>query len=80
MSMEQNLGRVERRVRLLLGALLAAWVVLQPEHTALHWIALLASVFLVLNGIFGRCYLWRVFRLDTRERCNGVCGRGAVDH
>jgi hypothetical protein len=80
MAIEQNLGRTERTIRLVLGAMLAAWVLLQPEHSALHWVLLVAGVFLVLNGVFGRCYLWRVLRLDRSGRCDSACGPGASDH
>ena len=77
---KQNLGLIERAIRLLLGLGLGIWVVMQPALGAAEWVALVAASFLVLNGIFGRCYLWLLLDVNTceqreksaaRQRANG---------
>ncbi len=65
---EQNLGMIERMIRLLLGLGLGAWALLQPALGLLEGAALLAASFLVLNYLFGRCYLWSLFNVNTCER------------
>lgn len=60
-----NLGKPERALRLLLGLLLGAWVLLQPEPGALEAICAIAALFLVLNALYARCYLWRVLGLNS---------------
>lgn len=75
---EQNLGLIERAIRLLLGFVVGTWVVMQPALGAAEWVALVAASFLVLNGIFGRCYLWLLLDLNTCEqRDKGGTGRRA---
>lgn len=60
-----NLGRSERTIRLVLGVLLAAWVYRRPHPGALELIASVAALFLVLNALLSRCYLWRVLGINT---------------
>lgn len=60
-----NIGRSERAIRLLLGVLLAAWVYRRPHPEALEFIAAVAALFLVLNALLSRCYLWRVLGINT---------------
>ena len=72
---EQNLGLIERAIRLVLGLVLGTWVVTRPELGAAEWVALLAASFLVLNGIFGRCYLWLLLDLNTCEQREKSSGR-----
>lgn len=60
-----NLGKPERALRLLLGLLLGGWVLLQPEPGALEAVCALAALFLVLNALYARCYLWRVLGLNS---------------
>ena len=76
---EQNLGLVERAVRLLLGLGVGAWVLMRPELGAAEWVALIAASFLILNGIFGRCYLWLLLDLNTCERRDKSGGRRRVN-
>ena len=78
MSIEQNLGRKERVLRLALGVVLGALILLQPPYTLLHWAGLVPAVFLILNGLFGRCYLWHVLRLNSSGGCSDVCQRDAA--
>jgi len=63
---ERNLGNVERVFRLLFGLSFGAWALSQPALTALEWFVMLVSLFLILNGVFSRCYLWFVLEIDTR--------------
>ncbi len=74
----QNLGGGERAVRLLLGLGIAAWALTQPALAVKEWVALLAATFLVLNGVFGRCYLWALLNLNTCERRGGRCDERAT--
>ncbi len=67
----RNLGNTERMVRLLLGLLVAAITALQPSFGAFEALTSLIALFLVLNGLFGRCYLW--FLLDLSScGCNSI--------
>ena len=72
---EQNLGLIERAIRLLLGLGLGIWILMQPALGAVEWLALIAASFLILNGIFGRCYLWLLLRVNTCEPRDKSGGR-----
>ena len=72
---EQNLGLIERAIRLLLGCGLGLWILMQPALGAVEWVASIAAIFLVLNGIFGRCYLWLLLDLNTCEQREKNGGR-----
>ena len=61
----QNLGPIERVVRLPVGLALGAWALTQSIMGAVEWLALLAATFLVLNCLFGRCYLWQLLDINT---------------
>ncbi len=65
---EQNLGNIERVVRLLLGLTMGAWAVTRPDLNGVEWFVVAISVALILNGIFSRCYLWYIFDINT---CQG---------
>lgn len=76
----KNLGRIERLVRMLAGLLLAGWVFSRPAMGGAEWLAALASLFLVLNGVFGRCYLWHLLDVSSCG-CNSIppqrlCNKG----
>jgi hypothetical protein len=60
-----NLGKAERAIRLLLGLLLGGWVLLQPEPGPGEALCAVASVFLILNALYGRCYLWRFLGINS---------------
>ena len=66
-----NLGKYERIVRFAIGALLLAWVVMQPEMNGFSWFMSVIGLFLVLNGIYGRCYLWHILDISSCG-CNQV--------
>ncbi len=68
---KKNLGAIERFLRLILGVLLAGWSVTRPEMDAIAWVGSVAALFLILNGVFGRCYLWHVLDI-TSCGCNNV--------
>lgn len=73
--MQKNVGTVERGIRLL-SALALATVVLQRD--AFGWLEGILSVcalFLLLNALSGRCYMWRWFGLDTTGDDPQVCER-----
>jgi len=72
---ERNLGNLERVVRLLLGTVFMAWAVTRPALNGIEWFVVVVSTFLILNGIFSRCYLWYVLDVNTcpdgDEDCRG---------
>ena len=75
---ERNLGNIERLLRLAAGLLLAIWAVTSTHMSAVEWLVLLLSLFLILNGVFSRCYLWYVLDINscdqnTDERCSPSC-------
>lgn len=72
----QNLGKVERYVRLALGIGLAVWIFFQPSMGILEWIASVCSLFLILNFFFSRCYAWDLLGINTcgeDEDCHPSC-------
>lgn len=78
----KNLNKAERIVRLVLGLIVAAVVISRPGLGAIEWTGALISLFLVLNGIFGRCYLWHVLDISSCG-CNPfpaekVCDKGTA--
>lgn len=60
-----NLGKPERAVRLVLGVLIAGWVYRRPVTGIPEGLAALAALFLVMNALFSRCYLWRALGINT---------------
>lgn len=70
---DKNLGKTERIVRFVLGIGLGYWAFSQPHLTLLEMLVLLAALFLILNGIFSRCYLWHVLGFDTCKEEGRSC-------
>jgi hypothetical protein len=68
---KKNLGNIERFLRLVVGVLLTGWAVSRPELDGFAWAAAVAGLFLVLNAVFGRCYLWHVLEFSSCG-CNNV--------
>ena len=66
---ENNLGFWERAVRLILGIVLGGWIIVNPPFGWLDWVGLVAALFLLLNAFFGRCYLWKMLGISTKEGC-----------
>jgi hypothetical protein len=73
MTIEQNLGNIERVVRLFAGIAFAVWAISQPALNGIEWFITVVAIALILNGVFGRCYLWYVLDLNTRERGDNSC-------
>ena len=61
----RNLGNIERVVRLFMGLAFAGWALSQSYLNGIEWFVIVASLMLILNGIFSRCYLWYVLDIDT---------------
>ncbi len=61
----KNLGNAERIVRLLLGVLVAVITAMQPQFGAFEGLTSVIALFLILNGIFGRCYLWHMLEITS---------------
>ena len=62
---EKNLGNAERVIRLLAGLALLAWALSRPQLNGIEWFVMLTSSFLILNGIFSRCYLWYLLDINS---------------
>lgn len=67
----RNLGFIERMIRFVLGVIVTLWVMNQPEMNIVEWIAAIVGLLLVLNAIFGRCYLWFWLNLDSCQETYG---------
>lgn len=72
---ERNLGNVERVVRLLFGLLFLVWTLMQPALNGIEWFVLVISTFLILNGIFSRCYLWYILDINSCNEGDRDCRR-----
>lgn len=68
LMIEKNLGNIERVLRLALGLIFAAWTFSQYPLNGVEWFVSLISLFLILNGIFSRCYLWYVLDVNTSRK------------
>ena len=64
---DKNLGNIERMLRLFTGLLFLGWTATLPALNAIEWFVAAISLFLILNGVFGRCYLWFVLDIDTTD-------------
>jgi hypothetical protein len=78
-GMKPNLSLFERILRPLLGLVLASIALTQPETGLLELIVLVFAVFLILNGVLARCYLWRWLGLNTAQNDINLCSRVARD-
>jgi hypothetical protein len=70
---QRNLGNIERLFRLVCGIALLAWALTRPTLNGIEWLAVVASVALLLNGIFSRCYLWYVLDINTCDPGDPDC-------
>ncbi|MFT6050866.1 MAG: hypothetical protein ACI9B9_000505 [Halioglobus sp.] len=66
---ERNLGNLERLIRVAIGLGLCGWLAVQPSVSGFDWLIAAASLLLLLNGVFSRCYIWYVLDLDTSRDC-----------
>ena len=64
---ERNLGNAERTFRLIAGVTMFTWIVTRPQSNGLVLIVALIPLFLILNGVFSRCYLWFILNLNTHK-------------
>jgi hypothetical protein len=72
MTIEQNLGNIERVLRLFAGIAFAVWAISQPALNGIEWFVTAVSIALMLNGVFGRCYLWYLLDVNTCDN-GGDC-------
>ena len=73
--MKPNLSLFERMVRPLLGLVIAAVALSRPELGISEWVLLVIALFLVLNGVLARCYLWKWLGLNTARNEIDLCSR-----
>ena len=78
MTIEQNLGNIERVLRLAAGIAFGLWAFSQPTLNGIEWFVTAVCIALILNGVFGRCYLWYVLDINTCERDDGNCPNSAT--
>ncbi len=64
---DKNLGPVERILRLATAVFLGILVLSSSSFGVLEGIASVAALFLVLNALSSRCYLWSWLGLNTCE-------------
>ncbi len=67
---ERNLGNLERIVRLLMGLCFGAWAYSQYPLNGIEWFITAIALFLILNGVFSRCYLWYILDINTARKRN----------
>jgi hypothetical protein len=73
--MKPNLSLFERIVRPALGCVVALVALSQPEIGLMEMVALVAAVFLILNGLLARCYLWQLLGINTARNDIKLCSR-----
>lgn len=71
--MKRNLGNFERIARLALGLVALAVAATRGSYGVSEAVITILGVFLVLNGLLGRCYLWKALGITT-VRPNASCG------
>ncbi len=74
--MKPNLSSFERVVRPILGAVMAVVALSQPEFGWIEGVVLVAALFLVLNGLLARCYLWKWLGINTHQNEFDLCRTG----
>lgn len=65
---ERNLSHIERLVRFVFGLVFAVWTLAQPSLTVIDWLVFSVALMLMLNGIFSRCFLWWMLRINTAKK------------
>lgn len=65
--MKKNLNGLERLFRAVIGATAVIIIFLRPDIGISEGIVAVLAVFLLLNAITGRCYLWRLLGLNTAD-------------
>ncbi len=73
---EKNLGNIERLVRLIIGVALAFFVFSRPSINAVEIFISIAALFLILNGVFSRCFLWWALGINTIKPHPSECRYG----
>ena len=74
--MKPNLSLFERIVRPLLGMVFASVALAQPAIGIVEVCLLIASLFLILNGLLARCYIWKWLGLNTAQNDIELCRTG----
>jgi len=69
--MRRNLSSFEQAIRLASGLIILLVLFSRGESGWVEWSLGIAAVFLILNGLTARCYLWRVLGINTLgpEQC-----------
>jgi hypothetical protein len=66
MKLQQNVGSVDRVIRVVLGIVLLALALTQVLTSALAVIAIIVGVVLIVTAVFSFCPLYAAFKLNTK--------------
>ncbi len=67
MKLQQNVGSLDRIIRIVLGIALLALALTQVFTGALSIIAIILGVVLIVTAVFSFCPLYAAFRMSTRQ-------------
>jgi uncharacterized membrane protein len=65
--MKKNVGRTDRIIRIVLGAILLIKVLVLFSATFLTWLLIIIGIYLVITGILGFCPLYLLFKTNTNK-------------
>lgn len=68
MKLQQNMGPIDRALRVTVGVLLATAIVAGLVAAPWGYVAGALSAIMLLTGATGFCPLYAVFRISTRHR------------
>ena len=66
--MQRNISGLERVLRLFVGLGICTAVLLSGHKNLADSVLLLVGLFLVLNGLTARCYLWRWLGINSLRK------------
>jgi len=66
--MKQNLGGVDRGIRIVMGVALVLVGLLVPMGGTVRIVCFLAGLIAILTGLLGFCGLYTLLGIDTRRR------------
>lgn len=69
----KNIGNIERVIRVILSVVLTVFVFLQPQITVVEIFVTVVALFLFLNGVFSRCFLWWALGINSLKPHPSQC-------
>lgn len=64
--MEKNVGSIDRIIRIVVGIVLLLWGV--GNGGLLGWIAVILGLIVLLTGILGWCWLYKLLKINTNKK------------